>query len=291
MSARGIEVVARIADVRRRVADARARGLTIGFVPTMGALHAGHARLIEQARAECGFVVVSIFVNPTQFGPNEDLTRYPRTPEADFTTCASAGADLVFMPDAADMYPAGGLETYVEVPGLSTIHEGAHRPGHFRGVATVVAKLFGIVAPDAAYFGRKDYQQLLVIRRMVADLDMPVQIRDVPTVREPDGLALSSRNRYLAPDERQAAVVLSRALAAAEAAVAAGERRADSVRRILAKTLESEAMARPDYAEVVDAAGLTPIDVIAPDRPAVAILAVRIGATRLVDNALLAPSG
>ncbi len=282
-----ISVVESIPAVRASVRAAKAGGRTVGFVPTMGALHAGHARLVEIARRDSGFVVVSIFVNPTQFGPNEDLSRYPRTPEADLRICAEAGADLVFMPAVGTMYPSGGLATFVDVPGPSDRLEGAARPGHFRGVATVVLKLLNIVGPDLAFFGEKDYQQLLVVRRMAADLDLPVEIRGVPTVREPDGLAMSSRNRYLGPEDRRAATVLWRALQAAGAAVAAGERSADRVRQILRSTVESEVGAQLDYAEVADAGSLEPIATLAADRPARALLAARVGPARLIDNAPL----
>src|SRR4051794_30494477 len=183
-----------ILEVRQAVQAARADGRTLGLVPTMGALHEGHVRLIEAARRDAGFVVVSIFVNPTQFGPSEDYARYPRTLDDDRRRASQGGADLIFAPEAAEIYPSGLQSTYVDVPGLSERLEGAHRPGHFRGVATVVLKLLEIVGPDLAYFGQKDYQQLLVIRRMVADLHLPVEIRSVPTVREADGLARSSRN-------------------------------------------------------------------------------------------------
>jgi pantoate--beta-alanine ligase len=276
-----------IDDVRDAVRAARAAGKTVGLVPTMGALHLGHVRLIERCRAESGFVVVSIFVNPTQFGPDEDLRRYPRTPELDQQRCTEAGADLIFAPGAAAMYPRNSPGTFVEVPGLSDVLEGAFRPGHFRGVATVVLKLFTIVAPDVAYFGAKDYQQQLIIRRMVADLNLPVEVRTVPTVREPDGLALSSRNRYLDRDERRAATVLSEALRRASRAVGEGERDADRVRQILRDAIQSEGRAAPDYAEVADAETLEPLSRLTPGRRAVALLAVRIGQTRLIDNTML----
>jgi pantoate--beta-alanine ligase len=282
-------VVQSVDDVRARVLEARARGLSVGFVPTMGALHEGHGRLIEEARKETGFVVVSIFVNPTQFGPNEDFSRYPRTFDADQARCGDAGADLIFSPTVATMYPPkdAGLATFVEVPGLSDVLEGASRPGHFRGVATVVLKLFAIVSPDVAYFGAKDHQQQLILRRMTADLNLPLEIRTVPTVREPDGLAMSSRNRYLSPEERRAAVVLSQALAEARAAVSGGERDADRVRQVLTKRIESERLARLDYAAVVDAETLEPVTSFTAGRAAVGLLAVRIGSTRLIDNAIL----
>ncbi len=282
-----VRMVETIEEVRDHVARARRAGRIVGLVPTMGALHAGHSRLIEVARGESGEVIVSIFVNPTQFGPSEDYSRYPRTLDADLAVCDRAGADLAFVPSAETIYPPDGTATYVEVPGLSDVFEGASRPGHFRGVATVVLKLFGIVGPDAAYFGQKDYQQQLLLRRMVADLDVPVRIETVPTVREPDGLAMSSRNRYLNADERRAATVLSRALNEAEAAVRGGERSADRVRQVLLATLESERLAEVDYAEVADADTLGPLARLGEGRRAVALLAVRVGPARLIDNAIL----
>jgi pantoate--beta-alanine ligase len=282
-----VELVESVEEIRHAVAAARHRGLRIGLVPTMGALHDGHIRLIEQCRAESGSVVVSIFVNPTQFGPHEDWERYPRTLNGDRAQCTAAGADLVFAPTAATVYPHGPRSTFVEVPGLSDILEGASRPGHFRGVATVVLKLFEIVRPDLAVFGQKDYQQQLLIRRMVEDLHLPVAINSVPTVREPDGLALSSRNRYLSPAERDAATALYRALERAQQAVTRGEREGNRVRQILRQTIESEALARLDYIEVASADTLEPLDDLAPPRPAVALLAAWVGSTRLIDNMLL----
>jgi pantoate--beta-alanine ligase len=273
--------------VRGAVAAARRAGGTIGLVPTMGALHDGHLRLIERCRAESDLVVVSIFVNPTQFGPSEDLERYPRTLAEDCARCAAAGAEVVFAPQVATIYPHGTESTFVEVPGLSDVLEGASRPGHFRGVATVVLKLFAIVGPDRAYFGQKDYQQQVLIRRMVADLHVPVAITTVPTVREPDGLALSSRNRYLTPAQRRAATVLARALERAGQAVLQGERIGNRVRQILRETIESEPLARLDYAEVADAESLAPLDELGPQRPAVALVAAWVGSTRLIDNRLL----
>jgi pantoate--beta-alanine ligase len=278
---------ATIAEIRAEVGKARRGGLSIGLVPTMGALHAGHLRLVEEARAASGLVVVSIFVNPTQFGPNEDFRRYPRSLEADLELCARGGADLIFAPAVEEMYPDGPSSTFVEVPSLSDRLEGASRPGHFRGVATVVLKLFTIVGPDLAFFGAKDYQQLQVIRRMVADLDVPVEVRAVPTVREADGLAMSSRNRYLDGDQRRAAVVLSRALDRASEAVRGGERDADRVRQILRQTLESEPLASLDYAEVADADTLEPAREVGPGRVTVALIAARVGPARLIDNATL----
>jgi pantoate--beta-alanine ligase len=281
------EVVSTIEAVRLRVGDARHARRIVGLVPTMGALHEGHARLIETARRECGFVVVSIFVNPTQFGPNEDFARYPRTLDTDLDTSSRAGADLVFVPEVKTIYPPGPPATFVEVPGLSDILEGGSRPGHFKGVATVVLKLFGIVGPDIAYFGQKDYQQQVVLRRMVADLNVPVRIETVPTVREADGLALSSRNRYLSPEERRAATVLIRALREAEELVRVGERSTERVRQLLTRTIESEELARLDYAEVADAETLEPLSELTASRRAVALLAVRVGLPRLLDNAIL----
>ena len=282
-----IAVVRTIADLRDAVAQARRSGKTIGLVPTMGALHAGHLSLVVAARRRTGFVLVSIFVNPAQFGPNEDLSRYPRTWETDLDLCAAGGADLIFAPEVAEVYPTGSLATFVEIPGLTDRLEGASRPGHFRGVATVVLKLFQMAGPDVAFFGAKDYQQQLVIRQMVRDLDVPVLIETEPTVRETDGLAMSSRNRYLNPTERQAAGVLSRALQAARAAVRAGERSCHRIRQILHETLESEPLARPESVDLVDSATLDGVDVLIPGQKVVALLAVRVGPARLIDNALL----
>jgi pantoate--beta-alanine ligase len=276
--------------IRAAVRAARGRGERVGLVPTMGALHEGHLRLMRAARTECQFVAVSIFVNPTQFGAGEDYERYPRSLESDASQCTTAGASAVFAPTVETMYPHGLISTWVEVPGLSERLEGASRPGHFRGVATVVLKLLHIVQPDAAWFGEKDYQQLQVIRRMVADLAVPVTIQALPTVREHDGLAMSSRNRYLGLAERRAAQVLSRALAAARNAVRQGERDVERVRQAMRNTLESEPLAQVDYAEVADAESLAPISVLAPERLAVALLAVRVGPARLIDNCVLSPS-
>jgi pantoate--beta-alanine ligase len=253
----------------------------------MGALHEGHTRLIEQCRAQAGLVVVSIFVNPTQFGPNEDLTRYPRTLQLDLVKCDAAGADVVFVPTDAVIYPRGRVATFVEVPGLSHVLEGASRPNHLRGVATVVLALFEIVRPDLAVFGQKDYQQQLVIRRMIEDLHMPVELVVVPTVRERDGLAMSSRNRYLDPAQRKAACVLFRALGLARESVAAGERDANRVRQLLDTTISLERLVQLDYAEVADGDSLESLVVIEPERRAVALVAAGVGSTRLIDNLLL----
>jgi pantoate--beta-alanine ligase len=281
------KVAESIADVRESIAQARVAGQTIGFVPTMGALHAGHAALVERAKRECDYVVVSIFVNPTQFGPGEDYSRYPRTFDSDLVLCERAGAKLIFVPDRDTIYPSNFGSTYVDVSSVSDVLEGASRPGHFRGVATVVLKLFGIVTPDRAYFGQKDFQQQLILRRMVDDLNVPVSMVTVPTVREADGLAMSSRNRYLNAEERQAARVLSLALGEARAAVKGGETSANRVRQILTSTVKSERLATLDYAEVADAATLEPLTDLVRGREAVALLVARVGPARLIDNAIL----
>jgi len=282
-----VELIESAAQARGAAAAARELGRRVGLVPTMGALHPGHARLIAQCRAESEVVVVSIFVNPTQFGPTEDFNRYPRSIAGDLEQCAAAGADLVFAPDVATVYPNGLGSTFVEVPGLSDVLEGASRPGHFRGVATVVLKLLEIVRPDLAVFGQKDYQQQLLIRRMIEDLHVPVTLRTYPTVREPDGLALSSRNRYLDPGQRQAAAGLYRALERAKHAVALGQRQADRIRQILRETLESERLVKVDYAEVAEAETLEPLGDLGKGRRAVALLAAWVGTTRLIDNTML----
>jgi pantoate--beta-alanine ligase len=282
-----METTHTIPDTRKAVAAARAAGQVIGFVPTMGALHDGHASLIRVAKHRCNFVVVSIFVNPAQFGPQEDLSRYPRTMPEDLALCEREGAALVFAPEPAEIYP-DGFRTYVEVHELQDVLEGASRPGHFRGVATVVLKLFNIVQPDRVYFGQKDAQQARIIQQMVRDLDVPVRIVVAPTVREPDGLALSSRNRYLEPAQRQEAVALSQALSAVRCRVAAGERDAVALRQVLVDRITATPGAALDYAEIVDGDSLKPIEWL--ERPALAVLAVRFGATRLIDNLPLSAS-
>jgi pantoate--beta-alanine ligase len=254
----------------------RAQGLSIGLVPTMGALHAGHLSLIEQARRENRIAVVSIFVNPIQFGPGEDFARYPRDPARDAELMTGTGVDVVYRPSVEVMYPAGS-GTRVHVPGVGDPLEGSARPGHFDGVATVVSKLLNAVEPDRAYFGQKDAQQATVVKRLARDLDFPVEIRVCATVREADGLALSSRNAYLGPEERVAAASLSSALRLATAAYAAGERRPEQLRQVLCGRLEAEPLARVEYAEVVDQETFTPPGTLA-------VLAVRIGITRLIDN-------
>jgi pantoate--beta-alanine ligase len=279
-------VASTIAEVRAAVAGARAEGKSIGFVPTMGALHAGHASLIRTARARTGFVVVSIFVNPTQFGPNEDFARYPRTFAADLELCAAVGADAVFAPAPAEMYPEG-FSTSVEVRGLQDPLCGATRPGHFGGVATVVLKLFNIVRPDVAFLGAKDAQQARIIQQIARDLDLTVRVEVLPTVREADGLAMSSRNRYLDPAQRQAAPLLYRALEKVRNLVADGERDARKLEALLAAEVASTPGAVLDYARVVDAQTFGPVERI--ERPALAALAAYFGTTRLIDNITLTP--
>jgi pantoate--beta-alanine ligase len=263
------------------VAEARGRGYTVGLVPTMGALHRGHTSLMDLARGETGFVVVTIFVNPTQFGPHEDFSRYPRPLAQDLEQCRAAGVDLVFTPAPEVMYPPG-FRTFVEVAGLQDVLCGASRPGHFRGVATVVLKLFNLVRPDRAYFGQKDAQQVVLIKQMVRDLDVPVEIRVGPIIREPDGLALSSRNRYLDPEQRRHAPVLYRALDEARNRVLAGERDAGVLHRLLSERIAATPGAVLDYAAVVDAQTLQPLDRV--EGPTLLALAVKFGATRLIDN-------
>ncbi len=270
-----------IEEVRAQVKEWRRQGLSVGLVPTMGYLHEGHKSLIDRAVAENDRVVVSDFVNPIQFGVNEDLSTYPRDIEADKKLCQAAGADLIFHPKPEEMY-AADFSTYVEMQKVSEGLCGKSRPTHFRGVCTVVCKLFHIVTPDRAYFGQKDAQQLAVIRRMVRDLDMDIQIVGCPIIREEDGLAKSSRNTYLSVEERKAALVLSRAIFHGEALMKQGERRADIILGEMREILAAEPLARTDYAEMVDADSIQPLDV-AEGRVLVAI-AVFIGTTRLIDN-------
>jgi pantoate--beta-alanine ligase len=268
--------------LRQAVTAARQAGMQIGFVPTMGALHAGHVSLIEAARAANGFVVVSIFVNPTQFGPNEDFTRYPRPLERDLGLCA--GVDLVFIPDPTTMYPPG-FQTSIQVKDLSNILEGASRPGHFQGVATVVLKLLNLVQPDRAYFGQKDAQQVRVIQQMVRDLNVPVDVVVCPTVRETDGLALSSRNRYLDAGHRRAAIALNEALEKAQAKIKAGERDAGAIERLMRDHIAAAPTAVVDYVAAVDADTLKPVTLL-KGRILLA-LAIKLGATRLIDNRVI----
>lgn len=276
-----MHVLSDIQEARQAVRGMQARGESVGLVPTMGALHAGHLSLIEAAKQRCGRVAVSIFVNPMQFGPNEDFQRYPRPMEADLDACLRAGVDVVFTPTAETMYPDSPL-TVVQVESMSKGLCGAFRPGHFAGVATVVAKLFNILPTDVAFFGEKDYQQLAIIRRMVRDLNMPIEIVGCPTVRERDGLALSSRNVYLSAVERARAVCLNRSLFAAQHRVVGGELRSDVLTSEIRESILAAGEVVIEYVEVVDAETLAPIETI--NRPARICLAVRIGVTRLIDN-------
>jgi pantoate--beta-alanine ligase len=273
--------VTTIAEVRAACDAARAAGRTVGFVPTMGFFHEGHRSLMRAARAENDVVVLSLFVNPTQFGPSEDLAGYPRDPEGDAAVAVAEGVDVLFTPDVDEMYPAGARTT-VHVAGLTDVLCGASRPGHFDGVTTVVTKLFSIVGGCRAYFGRKDAQQLAVIRRMTVDLDLPVEVVGCPLVREADGLALSSRNSYLTDEQRRAATILSGALYMASEAVVAGVRDASAIRQLIADTIAHAPLVRLDYAEVVDAATLDPIDEIHGDT--LVALAAHVGKARLIDN-------
>lgn len=277
-----MELIDTIAALRKALEAARADGRSVGFVPTMGYLHDGHAALMRRARAECDVVCASVFVNPLQFGPGEDLGSYPRDLARDRAVAEAAGVDLLFVPSVEEMYPGGPPATTVRVAGLSAPMEGACRPGHFEGVATVVAKLFNIVGPCRAYFGEKDYQQLAVVRRLVADLSFPVEVVGCPTIREPDGLAMSSRNTYLGPDERRAAGVLYRALEAGAAAIAAGERRADAVEAAMAAVIRAEPLADLDYACAVDAGTLERPDTLVGEVRL--LVAARVGPARLIDN-------
>ncbi|MDE7311970.1 MAG: pantoate--beta-alanine ligase [Eubacterium sp.] len=274
----------KIESVRLQVGEWKKSGLSVGFVPTMGYLHEGHKSLMDAARKENDRVVVSIFVNPMQFAPNEDLESYPRDLEKDAKLCGEAGVDLIFHPEPEEMY-APGFCSYVDMDGLTAQLCGKSRPVHFRGVQTVVLKLFHIVTPDRAYFGQKDAQQLAVVRRMVRDLNVGTEIIGCPIVREADGLAKSSRNTYLNEQERQAALVLSRSLHIGKALVDAGETRAQAVRQAITQEIEKEPMAKIDYVDVVDFDSITPIEAIDAAHGAILVaIAVYIGKTRLIDN-------
>jgi len=279
-----MEILHTIEHIRHSVRQARTEGKTIGLVPTMGALHAGHGSLIEAAVRETDFVVVSIFVNPTQFGPGEDFDKYPRTLETDAAFCEKLGADLIFAPSADEMYPGEQQLTWVEVEKLTNGLCGANRPGHFKGVTTVCAKLFNIVQPDVAFFGQKDAQQAAVIRRMVRDLDMPLQICICPIVREANGLAMSSRNQYLSSDERNRALCLYKALAACDKQVAAGERDVNTLIDTM-KAIILQDQGQIDYVGIVDTDTLEPLNRI--EKAASVALAVHIGRTRLIDNLMI----
>lgn len=280
------KVITTVAQLREELDTLRRRGREIGLVPTMGALHEGHLSLVRAAKAECDCAVVSIYVNPSQFAAGEDFAVYPRTFDSDLALLADCRTDLVFAPGNEEVYRTGHA-TWVEVGSVAAPLEGACRPGHFRGVATIVLKLFNMVQPDMAYFGQKDFQQALVIRRMAADLDVPVAIRVCPIVREPDGLAMSSRNRYLGPAARQRALVLWRSLQLAIELVAVGERSAAVIAARMREVIQTAADARIDYVALVDPETLEPVEVVA-GRTLVA-LAVKIENTRLIDNCLLEP--
>jgi pantoate--beta-alanine ligase len=281
------QVLTSIAPLRDRVAEARRTGLAVGLVPTMGALHAGHLRLIEQARLECGCVVVSIFVNPLQFDRKDDLDRYPRPLQADVAVCASSGVNIIFAPTVEEMYPEEA-ECTVDLGPIADHLCGRYRPGHFRGMATVVLKLLQIVQPDRAYFGEKDAQQLAVIRHLARDFNVPVSIEGVPTVRDTDGVALSSRNQGLSPEERVLARSLYRALSEAERHIAAGERDSQRVTEAAGLLLPQDDRLRLEYLEVVDPKNLQTVDRI--EGPALVAGALWIGSTRLIDNLLCSPS-
>jgi pantoate--beta-alanine ligase len=279
-----MKIIKTISEMRDYSRELRQSGETIGFAPTMGYLHDGHISLFKAANSHNTKAVVSIFVNPAQFGPAEDLSTYPRDMEGDLEKCAQASVDAVFIPEAREMYP-DGYSTYVDVSGITAVMEGRMRPGHFRGVTTVVAKLFNIVMPHKAYFGQKDYQQTVVVRRMAQDLNMVTEIVVLPTVREPDGLAMSSRNAYLSPRERAAALAIYKALSSARDLYGAGERHADALIKKVREVAKSEPLVELEYAEAADAATLAPLGEIGGK--AVLAVAARVGKTRLIDNVLL----
>lgn len=279
-----MKVYTEIAEVRDRVARERQQGRRIGCVPTMGALHPGHLSLVEECRKHVDFVLLTIFVNPTQFGAGEDLDKYPRPLEADLQACREAGVNAVYTPEINSLYPPG-YDTWVEVGEMSRILEGECRPGHFRGVTTIVTKLLNITQPDIACFGAKDYQQQTIIRQMVNDLDLPTEIVICPTIREADGLAMSSRNRYLSTEERQSALALSQALQIAAAAVTSGETDVARVEQLMLEHLNSFAEVRPEYAVLRDPDTLQPLSAVQSSM--VALIAAFLGKTRLIDNRMI----
>jgi pantoate--beta-alanine ligase len=279
-----MEIIKKKDEMREIVEEEKARGMTVGLVPTMGFFHEGHLALMRRARADCDVVVVSLFVNPTQFGPGEDLEAYPRDFERDRALAESVGVDYIFAPEVEEMYPAGA-STFVEVEEISGVMCGRSRPGHFRGVATVVAKLFNIMPAQKAYFGQKDAQQLVVIRKMAADLDIPVEVIPVPTVRESDGLAMSSRNTYLEPEERAQAVALYRSLEAARALVEVGERRAYNVSNAMEEVISTFPLVNLEYIFICDNIFLQPLEELSGE--VLVAVAARIGRARLIDNMLL----
>ena len=279
-----MQIIHTVAGLRNWSRAARQASKSVGLVPTLGALHEGHLSLVRAAKADCETVAVSIFVNPTQFGPNEDFALYPRTFEADCALLEAESVDVVFAPSIEEIYPSGAV-TFVEVEGLSNRLDGASRPGHFRGVATVVSKLFIAAEPDRAYFGQKDAAQVAVLRRMVVDLALPVELRVCPIVREADGLAMSSRNRYLSPEERRQALVLSYALQVVERAALAGERQTAALIEAAKAAFAAEPEVRIDYIAAVDWATLLPVEKIAPGT--LFAVAAWVGKTRLIDNLVL----
>jgi pantoate--beta-alanine ligase len=283
-----MEIIRTISWMKQAVQQARAENHVIGFIPTMGALHEGHLSLIRRAKMNCSRIYASIFLNPTQFGAGEDLSKYPRSFESDVEKLMSVGVDVLFAPEPKEIYPPG-FRTYITVEGLSEKLEGKSRPGHFRGVATVVLKLFEIVQPHFAFFGRKDAQQVRILQQMAVDLNLSLEIVVCPIVREPDGLSLSSRNTYLTREERQAATVLRRSLEEVRREVQAGTRDALQLQNSIRKTLAGESMARLDYGEVVDADTFDPVVRIS-ERPVYVLLAAYIGKTRLIDNLLIEPA-
>jgi pantoate--beta-alanine ligase len=283
-----MKTVTTIAGMKAAVAEVRLQGRTIGFVPTMGYLHEGHLSLVRESRKSADVTVVSIFVNPLQFGAQEDFRQYPRNPERDAALLDKEGVDILFLPENREMYPEG-YRTSIEVAGLEDKLCGRSRPGHFKGVATVVLKLFNIVRPDYAFFGQKDAQQVVILRRMVEDLNAKVEIRAMPIIRDPDGLAMSSRNAYLSAEERRAALVLSKSLEEARRMFEKGERAADPIREGLCRTIAAEPLARIDYAEVVNPGSLEPVERL--DGEVLVALAVYVGKTRLIDNTILGSTG
>jgi len=283
-----MKIVEKILEVRKLVADAKAVGKTVGLVPTMGALHEGHFSLIRTAKKQTDFVVVSIFVNPTQFGPTEDIDKYPRTLDADAAGCEKSGADVIFAPTPDEIYPQQNLSwgnVWVNVEKLDQPLCGKNRPGHFRGVATVCAKLFNIVQPDAAFFGQKDAQQSIIIQRMVADLNMPLKIVICPTVREKDGLAMSSRNRYLNADERKDAALLYAALQEAEILIAGGLRDSKKIIGEMEKIIKLSGLTKIDYIDIVNAKTLEEVEQVKGET--LLAIAVKIGSARLIDNIIV----
>ena len=283
-----MQIIAKASEVQFACRALRHAGKSLGLVPTMGALHAGHLSLVKASKSTCDVTAVSIFVNPTQFGPNEDFSRYPRTFASDCALLEAEGVDILFAPTIEEIYPTGTSRTFIEVPGISDRLDGLSRPGHFRGVATVVAKLFNIVSPDYAYFGQKDAAQVAVLRAMVQDLNFPVNLIVCPTVRDADGLALSSRNQYLSPEERTQALALSRSLVTATTQATKGLHNAAQLKSAISQDLQSTPALKIDYVEIVDPTTLEPIADL--QTGALIAIAAWIGKTRLIDNALIASS-